>query len=202
MQRSRDVDVEELRGRRRVRFDQRHEREMRRVVDENVGGAEALDRGRDNPLAVGRDADIGPNGENRTAISSISAAERASVSCVRPAMATFVPARAKARAIAKPIPAPPPVTIAVWPEKPDFSVIWTVLGARLSARPIQDGREAGCVRLAASQRQSPSDSLGGEGAGSRRTHVVCSKLDEFSVYGLKNGVEIAVPVIVPEPQAP
>ncbi len=47
-----------------IGVDQRYEREMRGVVDENVGRAESLDGRRDDPFAIGRDADVGVYDEN------------------------------------------------------------------------------------------------------------------------------------------
>ena len=82
--------------------DQRRSGKGGGVVDEDVDRAEAIDGRRHHPLAVpGVLATSAATGSTAAAHSfSIAAAARASVSWVRPAIATRAPLRAKARAIA------------------------------------------------------------------------------------------------------
>ena len=65
LQRAGDVDGEEARRLRRLRFNQRQNGKMSGIVDENVDRAEAIDRRCDHPLAVKRLGDVGFDSQNR-----------------------------------------------------------------------------------------------------------------------------------------
>ena len=172
-QRTAEVHLDGLVPRRERRVDQRPGvRVRRRVVDQHVAAAVALDALGDDPLAVLR---LGRCARRSTRRSGPARRRRlSSTSALRAVISTFAPASANALAMPLPMPFEPPVTTAALPSMRS-SMPSTVAPAgsvlrrerRLGARQVRQepGRDALVVVMDERGTEEPVGPLLGQQAG-------------------------------------